>query len=185
MLIICTDDMLIIGQTRKEVESTRDTLIYLLQHLGFLLNLKKSVLQPCQIIEFLGIIVNSVNLTLSHLLQKVEKVHKECTKMYNKNWTLILELTFRPLVVNYPSSFTRSLTNSKSSKVTDTFSEIEEVISNEYKIDSLSERGTAMVDVELTAFKCEALYPESSRPGVDLDRCLKKQVDGSMQRSLN
>ena len=30
MIIIYIDDMLIIGQTRKEVESTRDTLIYLL-----------------------------------------------------------------------------------------------------------------------------------------------------------
>ena len=56
--------MLIIGRTRKEVESTRDTLIYLLQHLGFLLNLKISALQPCQEIEFLGLIVISMNLTL-------------------------------------------------------------------------------------------------------------------------
>ena len=92
LIIIYVDDILIIGQTRKEVESTRDTLIYLLQQLEFLLNLKKSVLHLCQVIEFLGIIVNSVNLTLSHPLQKVQKVHKECTKMCNKNWTLILEL---------------------------------------------------------------------------------------------
>ena len=93
LIIIYIDDMLIIGRTRKEVESTRDTLIYLLQHLGFLLILKKSVLQPCQEIKFLGLIVNSVNLTLSLPLQKVQKVQEECTKMYNKNWTSILELT--------------------------------------------------------------------------------------------
>ena len=44
LIIIDIDDILIIGSTRQKVESTRDTLIYLLQHLVFLLNLKKSVL---------------------------------------------------------------------------------------------------------------------------------------------
>ena len=48
LIIIYIDDMLIIGQTRKEVESARNTFIYVLQHLGFCLNLKKSVPQPCQ-----------------------------------------------------------------------------------------------------------------------------------------
>ena len=48
LIIIYIDDMLIIGQTRKEVETARNTLIYILQHLEFLLNLKKSVPQPCQ-----------------------------------------------------------------------------------------------------------------------------------------
>ena len=48
LIIIYVDDMLIIGRTRKEVESARNTLIYVLQHLRFRLNLKKSVPQPCQ-----------------------------------------------------------------------------------------------------------------------------------------
>ena len=93
LIIIYIDEMLKIGRTREEVESTRDTLIYLLQHLGFVLNLKKSVLHRCQEIELLGLMVNSVNLTLSLPLQKVQKVQEECTKMYSKNWTSILELT--------------------------------------------------------------------------------------------
>ena len=41
------------------------------------------------------------------------------------------------------------------------------------------------MDAELTAFKWEDLHPESSRPGVDSDRFLKKGVWSSMQRSLN
>ena len=77
------------------------------------------------------------------------------------------------------------LTNSNSSTVTDTVSEIEEIVSNKFKIDSLSKRGTALVDVELTTFKWEALDPESSRPGADSCRCLKKGMGSSMQGSLN
>ena len=41
-----------------------------------------------------------------------------------------------------------------------------------------------MENVELTAIKQEALYPESSKPG-DSDRCLKKGVRSSMQMSSN
>ena len=63
--------------------------------------------------------------------------------------------------------------------------EFEEIVSNECKIDSLSERGTTLVHVELTTFKWEALDPESSRPGADSDRCLKKGMKSIMQGSSN
>ena len=46
--------------------------------------------------------------------------------------------------------------------------------------DSLSKRGIALEDVELTKFKWEALHPESSRPAVDSDRCLKKGMGSNM-----
>ena len=81
---------------------------------------------------------------------------------------------FRLLIVNHPSSCISSLINSESSTVTDTVSEIEEVVSNEFETDRLRERGTALVDVKPTAFKWKALHPKSSRPGVNSDRYLKK-----------
>ena len=51
-------DMLIIGRTREETIALRDTVILLLQRLGFVINQKKSVMTPVQEIEFLGMIVN-------------------------------------------------------------------------------------------------------------------------------
>ena len=92
-----------------------------------------------------------------------------------------IDQTFRPLAVNHPISCSSLLKNLESSTVTDTVSEIEEVVSNECKIDSLSERRTALVDVELTTFKWGALHSESFRPGLDSDRCLKKGMRSSMQ----
>ena len=63
----------------------------------------------------------------------------------------------------------------ESSTVAVTVSEIEEIVTNESKIESFSETGTDLVDVELTTtFKWEGLHPESSRPGIDSKRCLKK-----------
>ena len=58
-------DTLIIGQTRGETLIAWISVIFLLQHLDFLLKLKKkSVLEPTQEIELLGLVSNSVNITL-------------------------------------------------------------------------------------------------------------------------
>ena len=61
-IIIYLDDMLLIGHSLEEIVMSRDTVIFLLQHLGFVINWKKSVLTPVQEIEFLGPTVNSVTL---------------------------------------------------------------------------------------------------------------------------
>ena len=93
LIIIYIDDMLVIGRSFQETVMARDTIVFLLQHLGFLLNLEKSVLTPCQEIEFLGLKINSVTMTLSLPQEKVEKVLACCREMYCKTFTSILELT--------------------------------------------------------------------------------------------
>ena len=50
---------------------------YLVQDLGFVKNLKKSVLHPTQGIEFLGMITDLVEMTV-YLSQKVELISKMC-----------------------------------------------------------------------------------------------------------
>ena len=72
---------------------SRDTVIFLLQNLGFIINWKKSVLTPVQEIEFLGLTMNSVTLKLSLSKTKVQKVVSECQNLLNNPQTLILELT--------------------------------------------------------------------------------------------
>ena len=57
--------MLVIAQTLKEISQAKETLIFLLQNLGFVINLKKSQLTPVKEMEFLGLVVNSVNITLA------------------------------------------------------------------------------------------------------------------------
>ena len=46
-IIVYLDDFLILGKTLEETILSRDT-IYLLQNLGFVINLKKSVVHPKQ-----------------------------------------------------------------------------------------------------------------------------------------
>ena len=45
--------------TLEDLLMARDTLIFILQHLGFLINIKKSYLEPTSTLEFLGVIVDS------------------------------------------------------------------------------------------------------------------------------
>ena len=47
-IIIYLDDILLMSQTTNGLEIARDTLIFLLQSLGFVINLQKSVLVPLQ-----------------------------------------------------------------------------------------------------------------------------------------
>ena len=93
LIIIYLDDMLLIGHTIEETLMARDTVIFLLQQLGFVLNLKKSVLTPTQRIEFLGVTVDSLIMTLSLPKKKVSKVQKQCQELLQKTQVSILELT--------------------------------------------------------------------------------------------
>ena len=51
-LIIFLDDILIIAASKGETKVTRNPLIYLLQGLSFLINIKKLVLRSLRLIEF-------------------------------------------------------------------------------------------------------------------------------------
>ena len=84
LVIIYLEDMLLIGHTIEERLVARDTVIFLLQLLGFVLKLKKPVLTPILRIEFLGVTVGSLIMTLSLPEKKVLKVQKQCQELLQK-----------------------------------------------------------------------------------------------------
>ena len=72
--IIYLNKMLLMSQTINSLEIARNTLIFLLQSLGFLINLQKSVLVPLQKIKLLGLETNLVRMTLTLPQEKVKKL---------------------------------------------------------------------------------------------------------------
>ena len=76
-IIIYLDDMLLIVHTIEKALMVTDTVIFPLQQLGFVLNLKISVLTPTQRIEFLGMTVDLLIMTLS-LPKKKVSIQKQC-----------------------------------------------------------------------------------------------------------
>ena len=92
-IIIYLDDLLLTGHSLEELFMSRDTVIVLLQHLGFSINWKMSVLTPVQEI-FLGLAIKSVSLELSLNKTKIQKiVCQKCQNLLNNPQTSILELT--------------------------------------------------------------------------------------------
>ena len=73
-LVIYLDDMLLMGRTMKDILTARDTLIFLFQHLGFVINKKKSQFVPVKKVEFLGLLIDSESLTISLTQEKMDKV---------------------------------------------------------------------------------------------------------------
>ena len=59
------------SQTIEDLEMARDTSIFLFQQLGFVINLNKSVLTPTQLVEFLGLMIDTVAMSLSLPEEKV------------------------------------------------------------------------------------------------------------------
>ena len=85
--------MFFIGHAIEETLIARDTANFLLQQLGFVLNLNKSLLTPTQRIEFLEVTVDSLIMTLSLPEKKVLKVQKQCEEFLQKIQVSIVELT--------------------------------------------------------------------------------------------
>ena len=83
-LVIYLNDFLLMADSAEKLPAHTQILVNLLQELGFVLNTKKCVLEPSQIIEFLGFVVNSRLMTILLPEEKMEKVKKECRHLLNK-----------------------------------------------------------------------------------------------------
>ena len=80
-ICIYIDDMLILNSQREGAIRDASLMIYLLENLGFVVNMDKSILLPSQEMEFLGVLVNSITMSLSLPDNKVLNLQKECRSL--------------------------------------------------------------------------------------------------------
>lgn len=80
--ILFLDDMLIMDQAQQVLEKTTPDILMLLQVLGFQISWDKSVLEVTQVIQYLGFMVSSVQMTVSlpddkmaGIIQKAKENH--------------------------------------------------------------------------------------------------------------
>ena len=95
-IIIYIDDMLIMGMSLKEIELARDTTSFLLQNLGFVTKWEKSTLIPCNNIEFLGIKINSSNMTFTIPKKKTQSILQLCQETLGPGQTTRFFTRFFP-----------------------------------------------------------------------------------------
>ena len=82
-----------LGRSPKDILTGRDSVIYLLRHLDFVINFKKCMLMPTQKIKFLGMTVNSKTMTLPFPQKNVQNLKNQCLKIYQAQEITLLELT--------------------------------------------------------------------------------------------
>ncbi|KAM8975733.1 LOW QUALITY PROTEIN: uncharacterized protein RCH25_020573 [Pelodytes ibericus] len=80
-LIIYLDDLLIMSQDFATLNTHLNWTMDLLQNLGFLINLEKSILTPSRTMEFLGFAINSPHGSLHLPKAKVKSIKKEIKKV--------------------------------------------------------------------------------------------------------
>ena len=86
-LIAYIDDILILAESREELERHVVALIYLLECMGYIINSKKSITNPAQTLEFLGLIVDTLSMELRLPLDKLKKIRAESRKLAREQTT--------------------------------------------------------------------------------------------------
>ena len=79
--IICVNDILLLPETKEKMTSHILGLVFLLEHLGFVVNSDKSVLYPTQEIKFLGLCINLMLMELKLPLLKVKMIRAESNSL--------------------------------------------------------------------------------------------------------
>jgi hypothetical protein len=86
------DDSLLIGDSRQKcMQNVLDTLD-LLQRLGFVVHPTKSVLMPTKEMQYLGVIINSDNMTVTLTAERKHKLVQSCREIRNKHKISIRDL---------------------------------------------------------------------------------------------
>lgn len=91
-LVIYLDDILIISTTYDKCKSDTQSVIKLMENLGFVINCKKSCLTPSKQIKFLGFILNSETMKVELPLDKREKIDNKCHWLISRERCSILRL---------------------------------------------------------------------------------------------
>jgi Reverse transcriptase (RNA-dependent DNA polymerase) len=92
-LVIYLDDIIVMNESREGVISDVTAAINLLISLGFLINWEKSVLLPSQSLEFLGLVIDSVALSLALPSDKVLSILALCRRSLLKGVVSLHDLS--------------------------------------------------------------------------------------------
>ena len=92
-LIIYLDDILLMNAFETGLQQDMHTAQYLLENLGFVINLEKSCFQPTQQLEFLGFLVNTRDMTLLLPDCKVSSIKTLCSTLLSQRDVSVRELS--------------------------------------------------------------------------------------------
>jgi hypothetical protein len=80
------------AESREKLRSHRDCTLYLIQKLGYVINWKKSILNPTQEIEYLGFQINSEDMMFFLPKTKIDQIKLNCQNIFSKGRVLVREI---------------------------------------------------------------------------------------------
>jgi len=80
-IIIYIDDMLLIADSPAQVSEHVEAVQFVLENLGFVLNVEKSITTPSQKLEFLGLIVDTTTMQVCLPGEKIKQIRAEAVKL--------------------------------------------------------------------------------------------------------
>ena len=86
-LLIYLDDLLILNQDKTQLLRDAHSLTFLLQQLGLVINWEKSILNPTQELEYLGMMIDSNSMEMRLPQPKMTEVQKRCRHMLSRHTT--------------------------------------------------------------------------------------------------
>ena len=79
--VIYLDDVILINAGQEMLRAHTETTLWLLEHLGFVVNYDKSQLEPVRQIEYLGFILDTVAMLVQLPPEKVQNIRQKCMEM--------------------------------------------------------------------------------------------------------
>lgn len=73
-LIVYLDEILIMNISKDSTKADVDKVVELLQSLGFLMNWEKSIVEPSHVLEYLGLVINSVKLFFHYCRTRLQQL---------------------------------------------------------------------------------------------------------------
>ena len=176
-LVVYLDDMILLNQCRHMLIRDLSSLKWLLENLGFLINWKKSVCVPTQVIQFLGFLVDSVEMVIRLPQKKIQKIIQKCQCLVSSKVTRVRKISevlglmtsslqaIAPAPLHYPS-----FANDPGSSLAG-----QQVVPGKSDLDSRLLTGTQMVDFADAELEWEVHNLCRARLD-DNQRCIQKGV---------
>ena len=91
-LIIYLDDILLMAETKEKLIQARDSTLFLLLNLGFVINWEKSKVNPSQVLDFLGFQIDSQKMMFHLAEEKITKLKVSCREILSAKKVSVRDL---------------------------------------------------------------------------------------------
>ncbi len=100
-LVVYLDDILIIGHSREAAQEAVKRVVDLLESLGFVIQDEKSVREPSQSLEYIGLVIDTISMSFTLPSKKKLKLLEHCNRAYNSKTLALRDIASLLGILNW------------------------------------------------------------------------------------